>query len=74
MVPDSESDVVTLIPRFVITPGAPPVREASNPGDNRSSHDDVSDTLLPADVEPYQATRPLPARSMLRRMPPTKVL
>ena len=60
-------DIVTLIPRFVITPGQPPVQsvqQASNadPG--------VGETLLPADVEPYAPDRPLPARSMLRRLPP----
>lgn len=59
-------DIVTLVPRFVITPGEPPVRD---PQEASTPESDVGETLLPADVEPYAPDRPMPARSMLRRLP-----
>lgn len=84
----SEEDIVTLIPRFVITQGEPPVRQCQ-PSDGASVMEevtptllpqdddelwaptpgDVSETLLPADLDDYQSSSRLPARSMLRRLP-----
>lgn len=64
----TEPDIVTLIPRFVITQGAPPVRQHTQNSEVSASLD-AGDTLLPADVEPYEPPRPMPARSLLRRLP-----
>ena len=85
---NSEEEIVTLIPRFVITQGEPPVRECQPEGPMSAqvevtdtirpedaedlwapSPSDVSVTLMPADIDDYQTTHPLPARSMLRRLP-----
>ncbi len=84
----SEEDIFTLIPRFVITQGEPPVRECQPQNATtvdvevsetlRPEHTeevwarapaDATDTLMPADIDDYQASGRLPARSMLRRLP-----
>ncbi len=84
----SDEDIVTLIPRFVITQGEPPIRQCQSPEpvsvqvevtetlrpDNTEelwarTPDDVTDTLMPADIDDYQTSGRLPARSMLRRLP-----
>lgn len=84
----SQEDIVTLIPRFAITKGEPPIREIQPqqairvdveatptllPEDSEDlwalMPQDVSATLLPADIDDPQTTARLPARSMLRRLP-----
>lgn len=77
----SEEDIVTLIPRFVITDGPPPVRQSAPAEQTETASsdsardlwaptpDDVSDTLMPADIDDFQTPSRLPARSMLRRLP-----
>jgi hypothetical protein len=83
-----DQDIVTLIPRFVLTLCEPPVRDTLPPeaasvqvevtetllpeGANdlwARAPEEAFETLLPAAGHDYHNSHPLPARSMLRRLP-----